>query len=98
MVNSEEKFIFAAFKITIMNTAVLSNGVSYYIPQTDLSFFKELAEKMKWQIIGTAKKSLPTSSKTWVDDFAGKWRDERPTAQIVSDIHAARTINSEVVL
>ncbi len=39
-----------------MSTAVLSNGVSYYIPQADLSFFKELAERMKWQIVDKVKK------------------------------------------
>lgn len=74
-----------------MNTAVLSDGVSYYIPTADLTFFKELAARMKWEIVGKAKKSktvAPTSS--WVDSFAGKWQDNRSTSQIISDIHAAR--------
>lgn len=35
-----------------MNTAVLSDGVSYYIPNSDLAFFKELAARMKWKIVG----------------------------------------------
>lgn len=82
-----------------MNTAILSNGVSYYIPQSDLSFFTELAERMKWQIVGAAKKVVsPTSTKSWVDDFAGKWQDERSTAQIIKDIHGTRTGNSEITL
>lgn len=34
-----------------MNTAILSDGTSYYIPNSDLSFFKELALRMKWQIV-----------------------------------------------
>ena len=82
-----------------MNTAILSNGVSYYIPQSDLSFFMELAERMKWQIVGAAKKVVsPTSAKSWVDDFAGKWQDERSTSQILKDIHSARTLNTDISL
>lgn len=56
-----------------MNTVILSDGTSYYIPNSDLSFFKELALRMKWQ-------------------------DQRTTAQIVEDIHNARTNNSEIIL
>jgi len=82
-----------------MSTAVLANGTSYYIPQSDLSFFTELAERMKWQIIDKIKdSSAPTTTKSWVDDFAGKWQDTRSTAQIIKDIHAARTTNSEMTL
>ena len=29
----------------------LSDGTSYYIPNSDLSFFKELALRMKWQVV-----------------------------------------------
>ncbi len=36
-----------------MNTAILANGVSYYIPQSDLTFFTELAKRMKWKQVGT---------------------------------------------
>ncbi len=80
-----------------MSTAILSNGTSYYIPQADLSFFTELAERMKWQIIDNMKKiGSSSTAKSWVDDFAGKWQDTRSTAQIISDIHGARTSNSEV--
>ena len=34
------------------------------------------------------------TSKSWVDDFAGKWQDRRTTAQIIDSIHKARTDNS----
>ncbi len=82
-----------------MSTAVLPNGTSYYIPQADLSFFMELAERMKWQIIDKMKKSGTTANtKSWVDTFAGKWQDTRSTAQILKDIHESRTSNSEVSL
>ncbi len=40
-----------------MSTAILPNGTSYYIPQADLSFFMELAERMKWQIVSKVKKA-----------------------------------------
>lgn len=83
-----------------MNIAILSDGTSYYIPNSDLSFFKELALRMKWQIVDKKKTTAPTAtvSKSWVDDFAGKWQDERTTVQIVEDIHKARTNNSEIIL
>lgn len=82
-----------------MSTAVLSNGECYYIPQSDLSFFTELAERMKWRVIGTAEDVAdPSPVKSWVGEFAGKWQDERSTAQIVEDIHSARTTNPEVSL
>lgn len=82
-----------------MNTAVLPNGVSYNIPLADMNFFKELAERMKWEIIDKTKKVVqPSSTASWVDSFAGKWQDVRPTAQIIKDIHEARTSNSEVSL
>ena len=38
------------------------------------------------------------ASKSWVDECAGKWQDQRTTAQIVEDIHKARTNNSEIIL
>lgn len=44
-----------------MSTAVLSNGTSYYIPQSDLSFFMELAERMKWKIVSKVKKANKTA-------------------------------------
>ena len=44
-----------------MSTAVLSNGTSYYIPQSDLSFFTELAERMKWKIVSKVKKANKTA-------------------------------------
>ena len=55
---------------------------------------------MKWQAVDKKKTTAPTAtvSKSWVDDFAGKWQDERTTAQIVEDIHKARTNNSEIIL
>lgn len=43
-----------------MSTAILSNGTSYYIPQADLPFFTELAERMKWQIVSKVKKANKT--------------------------------------
>ena len=78
-----------------MNTVILSDGTSYYIPNSDLSFFKELALRMKWQVVDKKKPtaSTATASKSWVDEFAGKWQDQRTTAQIVEDIHKARTNN-----
>lgn len=55
---------------------------------------------MKWQAVDKKKStvSTATASKSWVDDFAGKWQDLRSTAQIVEDIHKARTNNSEILL
>lgn len=44
-----------------MSTAVLSNGTSYYIPSADLSFFTELAEIMKWQVISKVKQANKTA-------------------------------------
>ena len=44
-----------------MSIAILSNGTSYYIPQSDLSFFTELAERMKWQIVSKVKKTDRTA-------------------------------------
>lgn len=82
-----------------MNTAILSDGISYYIPSTDLTFFKELAARMNWEIVNKMKKSPKVSTtSSWVDNFAGKWQDNRSTAQIIKDIHAARTSNSEILL
>ena len=82
-----------------MNTAVLSDGISYYIPSADLTFFKELAARMKWEVVSKMKKAPKVSTaSSWVDNFAGKWQDERSTSQIIQDIHAARTSNSEISL
>ncbi len=75
-----------------MSTAVLADGVSYYIPNSDLAFFKDLAARMKWKIVDKTKKTVQTSStKSWVDAFVGKWQDTRSTSQIIKDIHSART-------
>ena len=42
------------------------------------------------------KKQINVSAtSSWVENFAGKWKDSRPTSQIINDIHAARTSNSE---
>ena len=79
-----------------MKTIVLSNGECYYIPQADSQFFKELAARMKWRLVGNTE--TVSSPKTWVDGLAGKWQDKRSTSQIISDIHTARTANSEVEL
>lgn len=55
---------------------------------------------MKWQVVDKKKTTAPNAivGKSWVNDFAGKWQDQRTTAQIVEDIHKARTNNSEVIL
>lgn len=45
-----------------MNTAVLPDGVSYNIPAADVNFFKELAARMKWEIVDKAKKTIRSSS------------------------------------
>ena len=39
--------------------------------------------------------NVPATS-SWVGNFAGKWKDCRSTSQIINDIHAARTSNSEI--
>lgn len=39
-----------------MNTAILPDGISYYIPNADLTFFKELAARMKWELVEKTKK------------------------------------------
>lgn len=58
-----------------MNTAILSDVTSDYVPNYDLSFFKELALRMKLQVVDKKKPtaSTATASKSWVDEFAGKW-------------------------
>lgn len=82
-----------------MTTAVLPNGTSYSIPQADMPFFKELAARMKWKIVGVAQKATSApSAATWVDEIAGKWEDKRSTTQILKDIHEARTDNSDIQL
>jgi hypothetical protein len=82
-----------------MNAAVLTDGKVYYIPPKDTDFFKELADRMKWEPIdATKRKEVQSSAKSWVDLFAGKWQDSRSTEQIVKDIHDARTSNQEVSL
>ena len=45
-----------------MNTEVLPDGVSYNIPAADVNFFKELAARMKWEIVDRAKKTVRSSS------------------------------------
>ena len=53
-----------------MNTAVLSDGISYYIPSADLTFFKELAARMKWEVVSKMKKSQQVSTtSSWVDNL-----------------------------
>lgn len=83
-----------------MNTAILSDVTSDYVPNSDLSFFKELALRMKLHVVDKKKPtaSTATASKSCVDEFAGKWQDQRTTAQILEDIHKARTNNSEIIL
>lgn len=82
-----------------MDTAILSDGAVYYIPKADLSFFKELAARMKWETVRKSRASEHESStKSWADHFVGKWKDQRTTQQIVDDIHAARTSNGELTL
>jgi hypothetical protein len=39
-----------------------------------------------------------SSSKSWVDAFAGKWQDERSTSQIIQELHESRSSNSEIAL
>lgn len=52
-----------------MSIAVLPNGVSYNIPLSDMTFFKELAARMKWEIIDKAQQVSAKS--VWSDDVAG---------------------------
>lgn len=79
-----------------MNTAILSNGECYYIPQADLKFFKDLAFRMKWRLVGNSE--TISAPKAWVDGLVGKWQDEHPTSQIIADIHKAHTTNLEYEL
>ena len=53
-----------------------------------------LANKMGWKKI----KSSFAKKESWVDQFAGKWKDSRSTDEIIADIHNARTSNDEVSL
>lgn len=41
---------------------------------------------------------LQKYSGAWVEDFAGRWQDDRTTEQMISDIHEARTTNREIEL
>ena len=79
-----------------MDTAILANGESYYIPLSDVGFFKELASRMKWKTTKEAEEA--SNAKSWVDDFAGKWQDSRSAEEIIMDIHNARSKNSEISL
>ena len=40
-----------------MNTVILSDGTSYYIPNSDLSFFKELALRSNYSAVGADESS-----------------------------------------
>ena len=44
----------------------------------------------------TKKQIKFSATSSWVDNFAGKWKDIRSTSQIIKDIHTARTFNSEI--
>ena len=44
----------------------------------------------------TKKQIKVSATSSWVDNFAGKWKDGRSTSQIIKDIHTARTFNSEI--
>ena len=41
-------------------------------------------------------KSSFAKKESWVDQFAGKWQDNRSTDEIIADIHNARTSNDEI--
>ena len=54
-----------------------------------------LKHKLMNKAILQKKQINVSATSSWVENFAGKWKDSRPTSQIINDIHAARTSNSE---
>ena len=54
----------------------------------------EHSKKMGWKKV----KSSFAKKESWVDQFAGKWQDNRSTDEIIADIHNARTSNDEISL
>ena len=77
-----------------MTTAIIDNETRYAIPDYDIDFFFFLANKMGWKKV----KSSFAKKESWVDQFAGKWQDNRSTDEIIADIHNARTSNDEISL
>lgn len=77
-----------------MIKVILSNGAEYSIPISDTDFFTTLASRMGWK----SNKEVENISfcsdgfnSSWINEFAGKWKDSRKTDQIIKDIHEART-------
>ena len=54
-----------------------------------------LKHKLMNKAILQKKQINVSATSSWVENFAGKWKDSRSTSQIINDIHAARTSNSE---
>ena len=77
-----------------MTTAIIDNETKYAIPDYDIDFFIAIPNKMGWK---KAKSSF-AKKESWVDQFAGKWQDNRSTDEIIADIHNARTSNGEISL
>lgn len=83
-----------------------------YSPNVDTywNLIKNLDADMKIDLISLLsdsirKKEKPAANNTadrfygaWIDEFAGRWEDDRTTEQIVSDIREARTSNREIEL
>ena len=66
-----------------MTTAIIDNETRYAIPDYDIDFFIAIANKMGWKKV----KSSFSKKESWVDQFAGKWKDNRSTDEIIADIH-----------
>lgn len=84
-----------------MTTAILTNGLQYAIPNSDVDFFEKLARKMGWKLYKPEiqkPQDMELTSMSWVDEFVGKWQDTRTTEQILQDIYDARTANDEISL
>ena len=63
------------------------------------SELKDLSNEVKLELISLLSSSMRHPEEDWTDDFAGKWKDDRTTEEIIDDIRAARNANMrEVVL
>jgi hypothetical protein len=67
------------------------------------NMLKDLSSDMKLELIAKLSSSLivPEKSKAkknWIDDFCGKWEDDRNSDDIINDIRNARTSNRDIDL
>jgi hypothetical protein len=67
------------------------------------NMLKDLSSDMKLELIAKLSSSLIATEKSkvkknWIDDFCGKWEDDRNSEDIINDIRSARTSNRDIDL